>query len=90
MILYEIKPLEWEKVDHTYVDIAEKYRAYTPICSFVIEKWASGDWAYRYCFTEYYDDGGGMCKDLEDGKTKCGKIWTERIKKCLIKKERSE
>jgi len=87
MILYKIKPLEWKKIDHNYPDIAEKYEAHTAISVFVIEKWASGDWACRHCFDEYYDDGGGLCKDLEDGKAICEKIWAERIKKCLIEKE---
>jgi len=86
-MLYEIKPLEWWKMDHGYSDIAEQYKSYTAICEFKIEKWASGDWAYRYCFDEYHDDGSGMCEDLNDGKAKCEKIWTERLKKCLIERE---
>ena len=85
--MYEIKPLRWKKIDNEYSDIAERYEANTPICSFGIEKWASGDWAYGYCFDEYYDDGNGLCMDLKDGKTICEKIWMERIKKCLIEKE---
>lgn len=87
-MLYRIKPLEWEKVDHDYPDICELYEAHTAICKFDIEKWASGDWAYRYCFDEYYDDGGGPCKSLEDGKAKCEKIWIDRLKKCLVEVRR--
>jgi len=85
--MYKIKPLKWKKINHGYPDLAEKYEANTPICKFEIEQWASGDWAYRYCFDEYYDDGMYSCKNLKDGKAKCRKIWTKRIKECLIEKE---
>lgn len=64
------------------------YESHTPICKFSIEKWASSDWAYRYCFDEYHDDGNGLCKDLEDKKAKCEKIWTERIKKFLTERSK--
>lgn len=87
MVMYKIKQLEWEELEVSATDLEKQYEACTPICRFEIEKWASGDWAYRYCFDEYYDDGMSSCRDLEDGKAICEKIWTERIKKCLIKEE---
>jgi hypothetical protein len=86
-MLYEIKPLRWKKRESSWTDVIEVYESCTPVCCFEIIKYLSGDWSYKYCFSEYYDDGGSLCKDLEDGKAKCEKIWTERIKKCLIEKE---
>lgn len=85
--MYKIKPLEWEELEDIAPDLEKQYKSHTPICRFKIEKWASGDWAYRYCFDEYHDDGGNMCEDLNDGKAKCEKIWTERLRKCLIERE---
>ena len=87
--MYKIKPLEWkdETADIKWTDLLEVHESSTPICDFVIQKMKSGNWYYNFCFDEYHDDGGGVCEDLEDGKTICEKIWTERIKKCLIEVE---
>ncbi len=88
-MLYKIKPLEWKNRSDDIIapDLHELHESRTSISRFSVEKWISGNWAYSYCFDEYYDDGSGMCKDPEDGKAKCEKIWTERLKKCLIEKE---
>ena len=83
-MLYRIKPLVWEKLESVAPDLKENHEAHTAFCSFKVEQWASGDWAYRYCFDEYYDEGRGGCKNLEDGKAKCEKIWIDKLKKCLI------
>ncbi|KKM89360.1 hypothetical protein LCGC14_1249500 [marine sediment metagenome] len=87
MVNYRIKPLEWEKEDEVGSDLCEKHEALTPIAGFRVEQWQSGDWAYHFCFDEYYDDGGGMCESLEDGKSICEKIWEDKLKKCLIKEK---
>jgi hypothetical protein len=86
---YRIKPLEWKNRTDEIVatDLHELYESNTPICRFSVEKWQSGDWAYSFCFDEYYDDGGGMCESLEDGKAICEKIWEDKLKKCLIKEK---
>ena len=85
-MLYEIKQLEWEKEEVVAPDIIEKYKSYTSICSFEIEKVINDKWYYHYCFDEYYDDGSGSCKGLNDGKAKCEEIWEEKLKKCLVEK----
>ena len=88
MVNYRIKPLEWEKDnDHGWSDVLEYYESTTPICAFEIKKMISGGWYYDFCFDEYYDDGMGTCKDLEDGKAICEKIWEDKLKKCLIKEK---
>jgi hypothetical protein len=88
--MYKIKPLKWEEDKESankkkWDDINALHEAFTPIAVFEIEQWASGDWAYSWCFCEYYDQGGDLCESLEDGKAKCEKIWVEKLEKCLIK-----
>lgn len=88
-MMYRIKPLEWKnKTDEiTTTDLSELYESSTPISTFDIQKMQSGDWYYRFCFDEYYDDGGGLCEGLEDGKKICEKIWGNRLKKCLVEEK---
>lgn len=85
--MYEIKPLEWKVVEHNYPDENKMYESRTSICKFTIKKWLHGepdDWRYEYCFDEYYDNGGKICKSLQDAKDGCEKVWTDKLKKCLI------
>lgn len=87
-MLYRIKPLEWKNRTNEIVetDLVELHEAKSPVCTFGIQKMKSEDWFYHFCFDEYYDDGGGSCENLEDGKAKCEKIWVDKLKKCLITK----
>ncbi len=86
---YRIKPLEW--IDGTdeivATDLSEIHESSTPIGTFDVQKMQSGDWYYRFCFDEYYDDGSGSCENLSDGKNICEKIWENKLKQCLIKKK---
>jgi hypothetical protein len=86
--VYKIKPLEWKVVEHDYPDVEELYESITPICIFKIESYADREgniwWGYHYCFDEYHDDGGDECLNFQDGKNICEKIWTDRLKDCLI------
>jgi len=86
---YRIRPLEWEDItaEIKATDVLEYHQSNTPIGHFSIEKMKSEDWYYHFCFAEYHDEGGGGCKDLEDGKDMCEKIWEGRLKKCLIKEK---
>ena len=90
---YRIKPLEWEKVEHSYPDVLDKFEAYTALASFEVESMPPTerapqiDYYYSFCFREYYDDGSGKCESIEDGKAKCTKIWEDRLKNCLIEED---
>lgn len=56
----------------------EWYQATTPFGSYHVNR-CEGEWLWRYCFDEYYDEDEASCNDLQSGKNAAQAHWDERV-----------
>lgn len=84
---YEIRPLKWK---HHKSDISDSWDAENGRGNYRVARLWDDDgnlcnrFQWEYCYDEYYDEGGGECKNFKEGKAKCEAHYRERVLECLV------
>lgn len=83
---YRIKPLEWIETQENV------FEARTPFGFFWARRRVDADrwntkYLWGYCFSEHFDEDEGSAYSIYGAKEECEKIWSERMKKCLVSVE---
>jgi len=82
-------PLEWTKAWGPDQDGDESHSATTPFGPYSVERWC-GQWRWRYCFDEYYDEEEADCSSIDEGKILAQEHWDRRIQPLLASRRLSQ